>query len=651
LAAWTTVAIACATLVQEATRSLLASVTVLVGVFLYLWIMANEPTHPGGIIIVLTSLLAVLGYRWIVAGKAQRWSVMIGAAGAALLLTKVNIGIFVFFSAAAWWLIYNTNAAIRRWSPLILTACAIVMVLALMRPLLGTPWVRTFAFVFAFSGFAIFLATASEAVGKVGWPEFKLAVFAACSVAGVVTGAVLFRGTSLSNIVHGVLLGPMGHPTVYSARFPWPAGIEVLAIVSAAVGVIAFQLKKRLRLAIDVMVVVVRLAAAAGLAWSILRFPSVSPDHLVFGGALPFLWFFAWPLSGENAASTAARGWVVLLLLGQSLHAFPVPGSQIAWGTLLAVPLAAIGTWESLEWLKQRGASRWSLFRPLPAAYGVLAVAFTVLTAWKFGDLAARYRDGKNLALPGAELIRIPDKAAALCRLLAYNAAVHGDLLFSLPGTFSFNLWSGLPTPTHANVTHWFSLLDEPQQTSIIRELELHPRACVILWRGHVNFLAKRGLAPKGPLYDYIHRAFEPAFSIEDVEFCVRRGRRINPVMLAELTQLAEANGSATSRLLTLTVLPPPTQPVSRIEISTDTGSRTSLQLTASNARVAVSPVNERGQPSGPPATAEWPLRVSTPSKLWIRFNSQGVPPLSTEATIVLRDVHGEEVGLARLLR
>src|SRR5690606_23211570 len=108
----------------------------------------------------------------------------------------------------------------------------------------------------------------------------------------------------------------------------------------------------------------------------------------------------------------------------------------------------------------------------------------------------------KRLMLPGAELIRVPDDSAALFRLLTHNAVAHADALFSLPGMFSFNLWAGVPTPTLANVTHWFSLLDEQQQHSIVSALESHPRACVIVQREHIEFLEKRGLGPKGLLYD-----------------------------------------------------------------------------------------------------------------------------------------------------
>ena len=63
---------------------------------------------------------------------------------------------------------------------------------------------------------------------------------------------------------------------------------------------------------------------------------------------------------------------------------------------------------------------------------------------------------------------------AAELRSLSVNAVAHCDLLFSLPGMFSFNLWTGLPSPTAANVTHWFNLLSPAQQAAVIAKLFAH---------------------------------------------------------------------------------------------------------------------------------------------------------------------------------
>ncbi len=232
------------------------------------------------------------------------------------------------------------------------------------------------------------------------------------------------------------------------------------------------------------------------------------------------------------------------------------------------------------------------------------------------------------------------------------NAAAHGDLLFSLPGMFSLNLWTDLPTPTKANVTHWFSLLDEPRQRAIIAALEAAPRACVIIDRGHEAFLAERGLAPKGLLYDYIQQAFTPAFTVDRIEFCVRRGRSIVPFLLAETrVRVADATTpDAENTLLTFSMLVPPRRPIAGVSLTSADPQRP-LTLQAGNARAELTPLTPRGEPAGPARAATWPLTLAGPVSLSLYFDRGKLPAFAPEATVVLRADNGDEIGLARVRR
>jgi hypothetical protein len=222
---------------------------------------------------------------------------------------------------------------------------------------------------------------------------------------------------------------------------------------------------------------------------------------------------------------------------------------------------------------------------------------------------------------------------------------MHSDMVFSLPGMFSFNLWSGLPTPTHANVTHWFSLLSVERQRAIQGALEAHPRACVIIQREHLNFLKTRGLGPAGALYDYIAANFEPAFTLDDFEFCVRRGRTIAPFMVAETFKRADGAAGEDS-LLKLAVLLPPAAEVDRIELIQPGAGNPVLD--AHNARVELAPANLRGEPRGPAEKKSWPLRFDGPAVAWFYYNAKAPRPRA-DAFVVFRDRNGAELGLARV--
>lgn len=654
LAAWGGAALLGALLAGRMARSLVARLAVLAGLFAYLWVMASEPTHPGGLIVLLTTFAAVLGHHWLERDRRRDWALLAGAVTAALLLTKINVGLFLAFAAGAWLLLQHRHDPVRRAAPaIVLLACA-VLPLGLMRPLLGAEWVRNFALVWAAGGAAVVLAAAASRQGRVGWGTFAWGALAAASVGGAVAVIALARGSSVADLVDGILLAPLRQPTTFSIRYLWAPGIGAVALLSLGLAAVAAAWRRRGR-AVDTPIAVARLVAALALAANLLRFPATSADYLTFGWLLPCLWVFAWPLSGEAERTSQARLWVILVLLGQCLHVFPVAGSQIAWGTLLALPIAAAGAWDAAAWLARRhgspaSARRWRVSGRV-ALLG--AALFAVTVGWRFFDVGRRYDEGEYLGLPGAEALRLPAGSSAVFRLLTLNAVAHADVLFSEPGMFSFNVWSGVPAPTRANVTHWFSLLGPERQAEIAARLRAHPRAVVILHREHVDFLRRRGLAPKGPLHDLIAEEFEPVFSIDDFEFRVHRGRRLTPFLVGELrTRATEAGPAADGEntLLTLPLLLPPGAPVARIEVSTPPGGPGGpLRLDAGNARVELTRLSPRGEPLGPPASAAWPLQIPGPTALAVYYHRDGRPRPEPKATITLRDATGAEIGLGRL--
>jgi hypothetical protein len=322
----------------------------------------------------------------------------------------------------------------------------------------------------------------------------------------------------------------------------------------------------------------------------------------------------------------------------------------VAWGSVLAIPLGAMAASEAVTWIAGNSAFPRLATRLNIVIAQTIIISFALAVSWRFAGVANRYRSGQYLAQPGAEMIRIPDTAAALYRVLTVNASAHADMLFSLPGMFSLNIWTGLPTPTQANVTHWFSLLDGSRQQAIVDALEAHPRACIIIDRGHVDFLKRLGFGPRGLVHDYIVKNFEPAFVIDRFEFCVHRGRHIEPFLVGDLLTRAEsAKGDTSAKegtLLKFNTLLATGRPVASVEID---GENNPQQLDARNARVEVAPTNRRGEPIGRPQPQSWPFVLNGPSIVFIYFDQDGQKRFALGGTIILRDDAREEVALALL--
>src|SRR5690606_19941890 len=177
--------------------------------------------------------------------------------------------------------------------------------------------------------------------------------------------------------------------------------------------------------------------------------------------------------------------------------------------------------------------------RPV-VALTLCAIAGAV--SWNLFDIARnRAHYSREIALPGAEHVSLPPEMSSALRVLALNAREHGSMLLGLPGMFSFNLWTDLPTPTLRNVTHWFSLLNHEDQAAIIHQLDKEPRALLIVQHNILAQLLEDKFRAKGPLMDYLMARYQRAFAIEGYSLWTRRGRTIAPLATARLTSAGES--------------------------------------------------------------------------------------------------------------
>lgn len=522
LAYWVASALVLGSLAARLTFSRIAGWSAAVLGFVTLAPNINEPFHPGSLLALVSILAAWAGVEGIRQGSILL-GLTVGALGAFALLIKINVGLFILCPWGAWWLLnLSPDSRWRNGTVWAVAAAVIAMPLALMRAHLGEGWAIGFAWMFTTGalGFWLQLSRACDAP-----PSRKAWLWPAVIASGiiVVTAGMAISGTSLPALWHGAVVAPLSHPNVYT----YPAGTTLMtgALALLSFAALVWILKqpdgRRRTLIISGM----RIAGLVLYFWQ----TKVPVNH---GGLVLFSfewspllagWMLA-PLSASSTRETLARIWLGWFFCWQILQAYPVAGSQAAWGSALWPPIAVIGCID----LCRHFALRWPRSRIL----GLAAVSGAALVALSITGLCARawWHDSLPLGLQGAHWMRPTPEITRSIQILDTNIRRESGLVFSLPGMFSFNLWSGHPSPSTANTTHWFSLLNDRQQSEIIHALAADPRATLVVQRDLLRFLLEKGYKPSGLLTDYLRVAFVPAIRVGSYDLCVKRGRTIKAV-------------------------------------------------------------------------------------------------------------------------
>jgi hypothetical protein len=643
LTVWGATALLSAALVWRRTRSIGATALTLAGVFAYLWVMVHEPTHPGGCIGLLVALAAWIGTE-ADPGRRPAAAAAIGAIAAALALTKINVGVFMFTTAIAWLVVRASSPAVRRGGGWLVAAWLVLLPWALMRPMLDQAWIWEFALVSTLASLGALAAARAGAQAAAGWRVAGAFVGGAAVITLLTVAITLARGTTWYGLLAGVVLDPLNHPFVYHFAFNWRPGTLAVAVGSLVIVLSACRWPESPRVA--QIVTAVRLLAMAALALSALEVLPISMAALgtSYGAALAGL--CALPLRRDTAGLEDARvrQWLALILVLQFLHMYPVAGSQLNWGTFLWVPLLILAMRDAWLALPARIA------KPALTTAGALAAfALSGFIAGKLLSVALTNRQqGEPLGLPGAEKIIVPDDTVFALRIMAENAQTHADMLYSLSGLYSFNLWTGLPTPTLANATQWFESLSPGQQQAIIDRLQTDSRAALIVQLDTLRYLVQNGFRVRGILANYLAHEFRPAFKVDGYAFWVHRGRRIAALSTGSFRLHGGESGAGRLEL----VLAAPPRPISHIEVWQVGGTTRHhlLTLSATNAALDVTPLDPSGEASGAPLLKAWSA-IPPAGIIRAGIDFHGAAAWPEEVVAFVFDSAGRRLAAARVLR
>lgn len=527
--------------VQRLTGRVALGVTGMLVAFSVIFILSQEPMHAQ---VLAIALLAV--FTLIVSGlepkRVLRTGGICGALLAALVLTKINLGIYavaaVFFASV----LVVEPLHRRRWVrwPVIVGFLALPFVVTGHD--LSNELVRNLALLEVLAAMSIAVASWSlrlraveeaDQARTVRWLVGAGAGF--CLAFAAILGAIFLTGSTPADVYDGVVTQALRIRTVN----PAPIGISTasldwgIAAIAAAAGL--SWLRSRGDPGSLLWSGVLRAAGGLGIWFSITQSAPLSlgpaPGN-VDALAMVLAWVAVIPPTGavESAQTRFVRVLLPILAVAEVLQVYPVAGSQMRIAAVMFVAVGGIclgdAFTEMRAWSSERGAV--SLER-----LGVIASIAIVALGAKFAldgivlptiSRAITYNEEKALPFPGATSLHLPTaEAEAYERVVELLHRYNCTTFIGYANVDSLYLWSQIDPPRPSAPSAWMLALDEGEQARILRQMRATQHPCVIRNEGVAGgWLAGRP-RPETRLVRYIFNDFEVVETTGPFEFMLPR--------------------------------------------------------------------------------------------------------------------------------
>lgn len=532
---------------QRLTGRLALGITGMIAAFSTLTVLANEPMHPQGLCVLLLGAFALL----VASGPRRRITLTGGAAGAllaALILTKVNLGIFAVAAVVVAAAITVEPLHRRRWLRWLVIAAFLAMPLFVLDRDLRLSWVRELLLLEVLAATAVLVAShpiwpaRGEADGgMLRWVRGAVTGFVLAFLA--IVFVILLTGPSPADVYDGMVKDALGIRDILEAAFPFPPGATLDWAIAA---VAAAALASRLCLTSrgdrpSIWPGLLRAGAGLVILLSVAHIvpvalnpsatnPVVVPMLLVWVAAIP-------PRGlGEPPYGRFLRVLLPMLAIAETLQVYPVPGSQLGIAAVSFVPVGALclgdAAVELHAWSEAKGVPT---LRNFGLSVGVASVAVPALFALNAIVLpgasnAVLYGEQEKLGLPGSELMRLPASSVetytGLVDLLHRNSC---STFVGYPNVNSLYLWSGLEAPAPQIPNAWMYGLDRSQQQRVVDELRASTRPCAIK-NEELAAPYLHGLPPPdAPLVNYVLDDFRPVAKVGPFEFMLPKASATAP--------------------------------------------------------------------------------------------------------------------------
>lgn len=502
--------------------------------FFLLSAMSAEPMHPEALICAL--LISMAGVTAFALPHRPRTALTaLGALTGALLLTKVNAGGFALISIVFAVIMSGASLyrhAILRWAGI---AALVLVTPAVMAPNLNTTWAQMYAVLVVLSALALALiatpvAHDSAPDESAWWAQWLIGGFAGMTI--LVLIIVFALGTSPAALISQIIVVPASKQggaltvplTLTGAAIWWSLGSVAVAWTLRRTGLLRVGVGGA---SASAWPGVLRTVAGVAILLSLgNQFPFEIYPKAAFALAMPLTWVAALP---SRRDLFGPRGRLIRLLIPsvallQGLVAYPVAGAQVGLSSILFVLCGVIcladGWADLVAWTAARNTSGLLADTGLTALFVALALGSVFqlviqpMSAWQ-----TQYRAGTPLRISGATLLRLAPAQAQTLDSIVRTVPEHCGTLMELPGLYSFNLWTGLPTPTPLTGEQpWWAFLSPAQQRANLAAAKSSLGLCAIQDDAAANY---NGMPPPHvPLIrfiedDFITFASKPPYLVE----------------------------------------------------------------------------------------------------------------------------------------
>lgn len=452
--------------------------------------LVNEPMHPGALLcFLLAALLADVA--WLRPRAPRTGDVVAGALAAALVLTKVNVGLFAIVALA-----FTVGRGARRVGWRWITSAMLVALGPVLLLMNGQqPWRVLWSAVYVVGALAVVAAARLHQDAEAARVDVGMLAIGFGAVLLLSVGTVLATGTSVSALWRGLVVRPLDHPRLATVPVELPAAAWAW-LVLIPLGVVLWRrfgasgsppITSRWAGALRIGAGLALLVSVLGSGADILH---VSGSRFAL---LPLAALVLVPGVGRRfaPAELLTRTLLASAAITESLHAYPVPGSQVSWsvmtGGVAAVVIVADAVSELTADTRDRAAGVLAAFVGAAVCVGLVLVlpggvdAGITTPGSQFRSWRSAYRAGVSLDLDGTRWLRTTtyERAGILATIDLVRREC--DAFVTLGASPSWYLMTDLRPPTGFNHPTWPAYLDAREQRATIAALRRSRRTCLLL--------------------------------------------------------------------------------------------------------------------------------------------------------------------------